>query len=88
MIGEIRFFEKANHDKSKAVIEFLAERDGRRIDCIVSYEVLSDFFGADYSDPLPVFETNRSVIEEAAERLILKERFEPDGSIIIRRQDL
>jgi hypothetical protein len=62
--------------------------DGKRVECGVSIEALGDRYGAYYDDPLPVFRSHRRRIEAVAAVLIRQERFEKDGTVLIRNTDL
>jgi hypothetical protein len=75
------------HHRRK-VVWFTALVDGKRVDCGVSIEALSDHFGAFYDDPLPVFRANRRRIEAVAVNLIKQRRFEGDGTLLIKGTDL
>jgi len=72
----------------RKVVWFTALVDGRRVDCGVSIEALRARYGAFYDDPLPVFRANRKRIEAVAAALIKQQRFETEGTLIIRLEDL
>jgi hypothetical protein len=58
--------------------------------CLVPSETLRERFAAlsaDKGSCLEAFQVNRPRLEEIARRLIQKERFEDDGSIVIRTVD-
>jgi hypothetical protein len=75
------------HDTQEVVV-FQASGSGRPICCRMSWEALQDRrFNGDASQPLETFRRHRPAIEEIARRLIQRQRFEPDGSILIRPQD-
>ena len=74
-------------DGHRDVVSFPADVNGQRIRCAVSWEALQDHFQGDNIPPLDAFRTSRSAIEQVAERLINRQRFEQDGSILIRSQD-
>jgi hypothetical protein len=74
-------------DGNRDVISFPADMNNLRIRCAVSLEALEDHFGGDNISPLNTFHAKRSVIEGVAERLINQQRFEQDGSILIRSQN-
>lgn len=74
-------------DGNRDVVSFPAEINKQRINCAISWEALQDHFGGDNIPPLEAFRSNRSVIEGVAERLINEQRFEQDGSILIRSKD-
>ena len=65
-------------------VTFPADSDGKRIVCAISWEALTDHFGADRGDdPIEAFRNNRAVIEQAAEKKILAGHTEDDGSILL-----
>ena len=84
----IEFPSQETHDKSREVILFLAVVDGKKINCAISYETLRDHFGANYYDPVPAFVANRQRIEQLTTTLIRHGRFESDGAILIKSQDM
>jgi len=69
------------------VISFPADVNNQRIRCAISWEALQDNFDGNNIPPLEVFCANRDAIEGIAERLINRQRFEQDGSILIITQD-
>ena len=87
-MAEVTFPPHEIPDKSRRVILFPAVSDGRQIDCAISYEALRDHFGADYYDPVPAFTMNRQRIEQYVTQLIMHSRFENDGTILVKTQDL
>lgn len=74
-------------DGIRDVISFPADVNNQRIRCAVSWEALQDHFGGNDISPLDAFCAKRSAIEGVVERLINRQRFEQDGSILIRSQD-
>lgn len=76
-----------DHHRRK-VVWFRAIVDEKCIDCGISIEALADHFGAFHDDPLPAFRTHRARIWEIATKLIDQRRFEDDGTILIRKNDL
>jgi hypothetical protein len=70
------------------VVSFAAVVDGRDVRCAISFEALMDHFGADFKDPRPAFIANRRRIEQLTAKLITQGRFESDGTILIRNQDI
>jgi len=50
-------------------------------------EALQDHFGGDHITPLEAFRAHRWEIERIAEYLIVRKRFEPDGSVLVRTQN-
>lgn len=71
----------------REIVSFSAEINGKRIQCAISWEALQDNFGGDSMSPVNCFRANRKAIEAKVEHLILRGRFESDGSVFIRSQD-
>lgn len=69
-------------------VMFSAEVDGQQIECSITSEALCDRFGGNYHDPRSAFLRNREKIERIATKLINQNRFEPDGAILIKTQDI
>lgn len=67
---------------------FSAEADGQHIKCATTSEALCDRFEGNYHDLRPAFLRNRQTIENIAAKLITEGRFEPDGTILIKTQDI
>ena len=65
-----------------------AEVNNKRVLCRISLKILRDKFGASEEEPMLSVAQHRTVIQEAARKLIENEVFEEDGSIIIRIRDL
>jgi len=74
-------------DGARMVVSFAAESNGRRINCAVSIEALQDHFEGDHLKPLEAFRAHREQIESIVEQLIVRQRFERDGSILVRTQN-
>ena len=72
---------------NREVVTFPAEKDGKKIQCAISWEALQDNYGCNDAPPLDCFRTNRAAIENKAGSLINRKRFEADGSIMIRSID-
>lgn len=87
MMIEINADEWYDHHRRK-VVWFSAIVDEKTVDCGVTIDALANRFGAFYDDPLPAFRRHRERIYRAAERLIAARRFEDDGKILIRSEDL
>ena len=68
---------------------FWGEDGKKRIRCIISREALEDHFSdGDRPRPDAAFQAYRGEIEAVANRKYARGRLEPDGSIIIRTEDL
>ena len=75
------------YDSSREIMNFAAIVGDKTIACAISLEALQDNFDGDTRKPTETFVMNRSSIERIAEELISRQRFEPDGSILIRTAD-
>ena len=60
----------------------------KRILCRISLGLLKDKFGASEDEPMRSVILHRTVIQAAAKKLIENERYEKDGSVLIRASDL
>lgn len=65
-----------------------ADVNAKRVLCAISSELLQQRFRAPADDPMKSVLANRLAIEAAARRLIEKHAYEPDGSILIRADDI
>ncbi|MGF1547181.1 MAG: DUF1488 family protein [Thiotrichales bacterium] len=65
-----------------------AEVNKRRILCRISLEILREKFAASDDNPMQSVVLHRAEIQEAARRLIEREQFEEDGSVVIRALDV
>jgi hypothetical protein len=74
-------------DANIECVSFPANVDGNRIRCLISWEALQDNFGGDDAPPIDAFRAARAEIEAKAEQLIRRQRFESDGSVLIRSHD-
>jgi Protein of unknown function (DUF1488) len=74
-------------DGNRDVVCFLAKIDKRRIDCAISLEALEDHFGANAASPLEAFKTSLDAIEACVKRLLILNRYEQDGSILVQSHD-
>jgi len=70
------------------VVTVAAQANKQRVLCRVSLQILTDKFGAQNEAPLPYVARHRAAIQDAARRLIESGAYEPDGSVVIRAQDL
>jgi len=65
-----------------------AEVNKNRVLCRISLEILREKFGALEDEPMRYIAQHRTAIEDAARKLIEKEVYEKDGSVLIRASDL
>lgn len=65
-----------------------AEVNAKRVLCAISSELLQQRFRASADEPMKAVLENRLAIQDAARRLIEREAYEPDGSILIRAGDI
>ena len=87
-VVQIAFPPHERGDERRRVISFPALIEGRQVECAVSYQTLWLHFGAGYNDPLPAFMAHRQRIEQVAAQCIREARFEDDGTVMIRSQDI
>ena len=64
-----------------------AQVNKKRVLCRVSIDVLQERFHASAEAPMEAVVENRPAIEKVARKLIEDERYEEDGSIVIRESD-
>ena len=65
-----------------------AQVGSRRIMCRIPFKLLRKKFRAAEDEPMVAVAENRKVIETAARKLIEKQAFEEDGTILIRDSDI
>ena len=65
-----------------------AEVNKKRVLCRISLEILRNKFGVSEEEPMRSVALHRTVIQEAARKLIENEVYEEDGSVLIRACDL
>ena len=82
-----RFPKSQLYDSSREIVNFAAIVGDKTIVCAISIEALHDHFDGDIQKPTETFIGNRGAIEYITERLIARQRFEADGSIMIRAAD-
>ncbi|MDH5189871.1 MAG: DUF1488 domain-containing protein [Gammaproteobacteria bacterium] len=87
-MSKVIFPPLEEEDDSEEVVHFEAIVNGVTIHCSVSYGVLSEFFDADYCDPLFAFMTGRSKIEEAVCKKLKNMNIDSDNTILINRDDI
>ena len=75
------------YDSDRDIVIFVAYVEQTTIRCAISGEALRDHFEKNTQKPCKTFLRNRVPIEHIAKRLILQQRFETDGSILIRTAD-
>ena len=69
------------------VATIAAEVNKRRVLCRISFELLQERYDASEEAPMKAVAENRSEIQASARKLIEREAFEEDGSIVLRRRD-
>jgi len=84
----VTFPSTEEENNSLELIIFPANQEGKAIECAITYTALRQYFDADYSDPLFAFMSGRKDIEDIASRLIAEGRFEEDGLILIKPEDM
>ncbi len=70
------------------VATIAAEVSKRRVSCRISFKILQERFDASAEDPMRAVAENRAAIRAIARKLIEREAFEEDGSILIRSRDV
>lgn len=70
------------------VATIAAEVNKKRVLCRISLELLRDKFGDSGADPMQSVALHRRAIQDAARKLIERESYEEDGSVLIRARDL
>ena len=84
----IVFSPDEEEDDSEKVIRFEVIVDGLVIPCSASYSLLSEFFDADYCDPLFAFMTGRPKIERAVISKLGTDANQNTKEIIINNDDM
>jgi transcriptional regulator with XRE-family HTH domain len=82
---------KQKYNFERAVVVFWGYTDGHQeIRCAISLEALQDHFDNNSHDDnaLHIFNKHQKAIEHEARRKYLANQFEPDGSILIKSNDL
>lgn len=85
--NEITFPRLESWNPASQVATIAAEVNKKRVLCRISFVLLQNKFHASAALPMDSVRTHRSVIEEAARRLLMKGAYEKDGSIMIRAED-
>jgi len=70
------------------VATIAAEVNKKRVLCRISLEVLMDKFGALEDEPMLSVAWQRNAIHDAARKLIEREAYEEDDSVLIRACDI
>ena len=78
----------AYYDPLRRIVVFIGRDAGRDIRCVVSREVLADYFEGDGKDPLKVFQVNHEKIEHEMRRKYLSGNVEADDSILLTAKDM
>jgi Protein of unknown function (DUF1488) len=87
-VPSIQFSAQETNDSRSYTVAFPALVNGKQVECAIPYQALWRHFGADYVDPLPAFTIHRPHIEQLAVQFIKQQRFESDGTILIRSYDI
>lgn len=78
----------AFYDHKRMVVMFMGKDGDKNITCAISHEALEDHFDNSHKNPLKIFIANHERIEHEARRKYLLQKLEPDGSILIRTEDI
>jgi hypothetical protein len=65
-----------------------ADVNSKRVLCAISVELLQERFLASADEPMKAVIANRALIQAAAQKLIERQAYEEDGSILIRPGDI
>jgi transcriptional regulator with XRE-family HTH domain len=76
------------YDSVRMVVLFSGFDSNKVVPCAISREALEDYFDGDNKEPVKVFRNNHESIENEARRKYLSRRFESDGSVLIKTEDL
>jgi len=79
---------KKFYDQTRKVIVFFGEDQHQKITCAISREALVDHYYKGSKSLEAAFVKYRSRIEHEARRKYVSGRLEPDGSILIKTEDL
>ncbi len=70
------------------IASIVAEVNKGRVMCRISLKLLQDRFGALPEAPMLAIADNRAAIQAAARKVIEREIYEEDGSVVIRDTDI
>ena len=85
----LTFPESASRVDSLRGIVLFTGKDGEKIvPCAISQEALEDHFDDGNKELAKMFRAKRERIEHEARRKYLAGRLEPDGSVLIKTEDL
>lgn len=83
----VRFASSQFLDNERGLILFTAFSNHIVIGCGIRIDALIEHFNADPAAPLRSFVRHRRQIERIVEELVTEERYEDDGSILVRASD-
>lgn len=86
--GEVSFPALQSLNPLTNVATIAAEFEGRRVLCRVKIDDLRKKFRVFKGEPMDMVIGNRKEIENAARHLIENRKFEADGSVMIKYQEL
>ncbi len=84
-------------DDEKEAVFFVAEREKEKVLCSISWQILQEHFNDDgpdehqdptWSNPFWWYVNYQHIFNTKAQELIQAGRFEPDGSIVLRLEDV
>jgi len=78
----------AHYDQMQMAVWFKGKDGDKEVLCGISRAALDDHFDGDNKDKLKVFIANRGAIEQETRRKYFSGKLEPDGSILIRTEEL
>lgn len=79
---------EAYYDSAYMTVRFVGQDDGKQVTCAISREALEDHFGLTNQDVIKVFSKHMEHIQHEARRKYLSKLLEPDGSVLVRSEDL
>lgn len=86
--GGVTFPKLESWNAMTKVATIAAKVNKKRVLCRVSLDILTDKFGTSEEEPMKYVAKHRTVIQNAAKKLIQNENYEEDGSVLIRVDDL
>jgi transcriptional regulator with XRE-family HTH domain len=79
---------KERYIPTRTVVLFHGRDGDKEIICAISEEAIEDHFHGEGKNPLKVFQANREYIEHEARRKYLTGKLEPDGSVLLKTEDI
>ena len=80
--------EDERYDPIRMVVSFTGKDGKKTIKCAISNEALEDHFKGGENNILKTYQANREKIQHEIRRKYLAEQCEPDGSILLKSEDI